>query len=48
MKGVEDIQVFLGEESPEFCAERGRGFLWLAQLSQGQLQDEDGEDEEQE
>lgn len=33
--------IILGEKSPEFCAERGREFLWLALLSQGQLQDEE-------
>lgn len=46
MKGVENIQSFLGDRSPEFCAKRGKGLLWLALLSQGQLQDKDGEDEE--
>lgn len=48
IKRVKDIQGFLlREKSPEFCAKRGREFLWLALLIQGQLQDEAGEDEEQ-
>lgn len=44
-RNLKICRLFLGEESPEFCAKRWREFLWLAQLSQGQLQDEDEEKE---